>query len=148
MTIGLTTGQSLRHVEIPQALLAMLPALVAQLVVALKDSALGQAIAYGELLRQATLLGTPFNTLQTLFIASVIFILINLGLGKLGEWSAHQMRARGIDLREEAAEDIPMNVPSLTVQQMLESVDLEGHYDESARLVQEHHWYPSHNEGS
>ncbi|MDR0959367.1 MAG: amino acid ABC transporter permease [Propionibacteriaceae bacterium] len=138
MAIGLRRGQALTHVEVPQALLAMMPALVAQLVVALKDSALGQAIAYAELLRQATLLGTPLNTLQTIFVASVIFILINFGLGKLGEWSSRKMRARGIDLNDEAAEEIPINVTSSAVQNMLEPVNVSGHYDETERQLQGH----------
>jgi glutamate transport system permease protein len=134
--IGLRRIQALIHVLLPQALLAMLPALIAQLVVALKDSALGQAIAYSELLREATLLGTPLNTLQTIFVASVIFILINFGLGQLGVKLAHRMRGRGLQLEPEMAEDIPINVGSRGTQEMLESPDLSGHYDESWRQQQ------------
>ena len=134
--IGLRRVQALVHVLLPQALLAMLPALVAQLVVALKDSALGQAIAYSELLREATLLGTPLNTLQTIFVASVIFILINFGLGHLGVKLAHRMRGRGLALDPEMAEDIPINVGAAGTREMLESPDLTGHYDESWRQQQ------------
>jgi len=135
--IGLTRAQALRNVLIPQALLSMLPALVAQLVVALKDSALGSAIAYSELLREANLLGTPFNTLQTLFVASVIFIVINYGLGKLGEKLAQMMRGRGLKLDDEMAEDIPMNVSAEGTWQMLEGPDEEDIFDEPTRLQQE-----------
>jgi len=99
----------------------MLPALIAQLVVALKDSALGQAIAYSELLRNARLLGTPVATLQTIFVASVIFILINYCLGKLGERLAHRMRGRGLQLEEPMAEAMPMNVSALGAKEMLVS---------------------------
>ena len=41
LSIGLTRGQTLRSIQLPQALTAMLPALVGQLVVILKDTALG-----------------------------------------------------------------------------------------------------------
>jgi glutamate transport system permease protein len=41
LAIGLTRGQTLRAVLFPQAITAMLPALVGQLVVVLKDTALG-----------------------------------------------------------------------------------------------------------
>jgi len=129
--IGLRRGQALVHVLLPQALLAMLPALVAQLVVALKDSALGQAIAYSELLREAQLLGTPLATLQTIFVASVIFILINFGLGQLGVRLAHRMRGRGLQLEPEMAEDIPINVGATGTREMLTSPDPTGPYDES-----------------
>jgi glutamate transport system permease protein len=136
--IGLTRGQALAQVLVPQALLTMLPALIAQLVVALKDSALGSAIAYSELLRQANLLGTPFNTLQTLAVASVIFIAMNYGLGKFGEWLAHKMRSRGLQLDDDFAEVIPMDVTAAGVQAMLEAPDLlDGHYSESLRFQQE-----------
>ena len=41
LSIGLTPGQTMRAIQLPQAITAMLPALVSQLVVILKDSALG-----------------------------------------------------------------------------------------------------------
>ena len=54
LSVGLTEGQTLRAILLPQALTAMLPALVGQLVVVLKDSALGYVITYEELLNKAT----------------------------------------------------------------------------------------------
>jgi len=78
MAVGLTSGQSLRSIEVPQALSAMLPALLSQLVVVLKDSALGYTIGYLELLQQARHLGAKDgNILQSLLVAAVIFIVVN-----------------------------------------------------------------------
>ena len=51
MAIGLGRGQTLRLVLLPQAVRVMLPALVSQLVVLLKDTSLGFVIGYPELLR-------------------------------------------------------------------------------------------------
>jgi len=48
--IGLTRGQSLRIVLFPQAVRAMMPTIISQLVVVLKDTALGFVIGYQELL--------------------------------------------------------------------------------------------------
>ncbi|WP_159793324.1 amino acid ABC transporter permease [Puerhibacterium puerhi] len=91
LSIGLTRGQTLRSVQLPQALIAMLPAVVSQLVVVLKDSALGQLIAYGELLRSAQVLQSGSgNPLQTLFVAAVLFILLNALLS----WVAHRLARR------------------------------------------------------
>ncbi|MCL1841171.1 MAG: amino acid ABC transporter permease [Propionibacteriaceae bacterium] len=131
--LGMLHRQALLHVLVPQALLAMLPALIAQLVVALKDSALGYIISYSELLRQAKLLGTPLNTLQSLTVAAIIFILINYGLGRLGFHLAQRMKGRTSPLQDEAAEDIPVNVPSISAEQMLASVDQDGYSNEHAR---------------
>ncbi|MCK0116651.1 amino acid ABC transporter permease [Isoptericola sp. S6320L] len=93
LSVGLTRGQSLRSVEVPQALVAMLPALVSQLVVVLKDSALGAIISYRELLQNARQLGAgEGNILQALAVAAVLFILINYGLSKLAERLSRTMR--------------------------------------------------------
>ena len=47
----MTPTQTLTAVLLPQAVTAMLPSIISQLVVILKDSALGYAITYLELLR-------------------------------------------------------------------------------------------------
>jgi glutamate transport system permease protein len=93
LSIGLTRGQSLRSVELPQALVAMLPALVSQLVVVLKDSALGQIIAYTELLSFSRRLGSgQGNILQALTVAAILFIIINWALTRLAEYLSHSLR--------------------------------------------------------
>src|SRR5699024_6260735 len=76
-------------IELPQAILAMLPALVSQFVIILKDSALGSIVTYGELLQSARLLGSqnPFPILQSLFIAALLFIAVNYVLTKLAEYA-------------------------------------------------------------
>ncbi|MBJ2121073.1 amino acid ABC transporter permease [Arthrobacter sp. MSA 4-2] len=84
LAIGMTQMQSLRTIEVPQALIAMLPALVSQFVVILKDSALGYIIGFPELLQNARRLGVgEGNLLQSLLIAAVIFIVINFALSSL-----------------------------------------------------------------
>lgn len=84
MAIGMTRSQSLRSIEIPQALVAMLPALVSQFVVILKDSALGYIITYTELLQFMRRLGTgEGNIIPALLVAAAIFILINFALSSL-----------------------------------------------------------------
>ena len=95
LTIGLRHGQSLRLVELPQAMLAMLPSMVSQLVVILKDSALGYIITYPELLRTARLVGSNFgNLLPSLLVAAVMFIVINWVLTTLAEKAAGHLSAR------------------------------------------------------
>ena len=59
----------LRSIQLPQALTAMLPALIGQLVVVLKDSALGYAITYPELLNWAKTLGSAYaNTVPAYIV--------------------------------------------------------------------------------
>lgn len=77
-SIGLSPVQTLRIILLPQALTAMLPAIVGQLVVILKDSALGSIITYVELLYQGQTLGTArANTIPAFIVTAMIFITIN-----------------------------------------------------------------------
>ncbi|MCK9795576.1 amino acid ABC transporter permease [Isoptericola sp. 4D.3] len=95
LAVGLTGGQVLRSIQLPQALIAMLPALVSQLVVVLKDTALGQIIAYPELLRAAQTFGNGnSNNLQTLAVAAVIFIVINWALTAVAQWLSRYLSGR------------------------------------------------------
>lgn len=78
LAVGLTPAQTLRSIQLPQALTAMLPALMSQLVVIVKDSALGTALPYFELLTSSRQLGSAnANILQAYVVAAVIFILLN-----------------------------------------------------------------------
>ncbi|MFD1211285.1 amino acid ABC transporter permease [Arthrobacter sp. GCM10027362] len=84
LAIGMTRQQSLRYIEIPQALVAMLPALLSQFVVILKDSALGAIITYVELLNEGRRLGSAEgNMVPALLVTALIFIVINFALTSL-----------------------------------------------------------------
>ena len=96
LSIGLRAPQVLRAILLPQAFTAMMPILVSQLVIVLKDSALGAAITYDELLNWAQTLGSAFsNTLPALIVAAAVFILLNYGLSKLAERLEQRLRRRG-----------------------------------------------------
>ena len=87
LVIGLTPSRSLRMIELPQALTAMLPSLVSQFVVILKDTALGYIITYPELLASARRLGSgEGNILQALFLAALVFVVVNYLLTTLAGW--------------------------------------------------------------
>jgi glutamate transport system permease protein len=59
--IGLTRAQSLRLILFPQAVRAMLPVILSQLVVVLKDTALGFIVTYPELLHLAKFYGSSYQ---------------------------------------------------------------------------------------
>ena len=84
MSIGLDRGQTLRLVLLPQAVRIMLPALISQLVVLLKDTSLGFVIGYLELLRSAQrVVQVLDNPLQLYGLVAIVYILINLSLSRL-----------------------------------------------------------------
>lgn len=95
LAVGMTTTGSLRNVEVPQALVAMLPSLVSQFVIILKDSALGYIIGFAELLRYSRQLGAGYgNIMQALVVAAVIFIVINYALVWLAQILSRRLSSR------------------------------------------------------
>ena len=91
--LGMRKTQVMTVVLLPQAVRRMLPVLVAQLVVLLKDSSLGFIVGYLELLRQARALVEFFNfrfgdiyTFQLYVAAGLIYILVNVLLSQLARY--------------------------------------------------------------
>ncbi|MEX1079487.1 MAG: ABC transporter permease subunit [Homoserinimonas sp.] len=83
LAIGLTTVQTRVFIEFPQAFRQMLPIIIAQLVVLLKDTSLAYVVAYSELSRMIKNLQNFYgnNYLFTLFIIGLaIYLAINLTL--------------------------------------------------------------------
>jgi glutamate transport system permease protein len=94
--IGLTRGQSLRIVLLPQAVRIMLPALISQLVVVLKDTALGFIIAFEDLKRNADRIGQALdNPLQVYLLVATIFILVNILLSRCAVYVEARLSRRG-----------------------------------------------------
>ena len=100
LAIGLRKTQIMSIVLLPQALTSMLPAVVSQLVVIVKDTALGGIlVGYVELRRAANTSASNYgNLLPTYVVVAVIYILINLRAGLPvdlpGAQAAHPPRRR------------------------------------------------------
>lgn len=88
LAIGLTPLQTMFSIQLPQAFRTMLPALISQLVVVLKDTSLVAVLGlYIELLRRGNLISQNLdNPLQMLFVVGLIFIGLNYLLSKLSEY--------------------------------------------------------------
>ena len=96
LSIGLSPGQTLRSIQLPQALTAMLPALIGQMVVVLKDSALGYAITYLELLNWSKTLGSAYaNTVPAYIVAALLFIVMNYLLTVAARLVERRLSSRG-----------------------------------------------------
>lgn len=92
--IGLRKGGVMLRILVPQAVTAMMPAVVSQLVVLLKDTALGYIVAYNELLDAGVrVVSTNFgNIIPSAIVIAVIYILINLALGRFAHWLEQRSR--------------------------------------------------------
>lgn len=92
-SIGMRKSQMMVLVLLPQAVTAMLPALVSQMVIALKDSALGYAIGYIEVVRSGIKTGSYFgNYLPALIVTAIIMIAVNFALTSLANRMERRFR--------------------------------------------------------
>ncbi len=80
-SLGLTWGQSMRSIQLPQAITSMLPVLVSQMVVVLKDTAIGYQITFVEMVRQGQSIGSAYgNYIPALIVIAALMIALNFGL--------------------------------------------------------------------
>jgi len=114
-SIGLRKSQVMRMIQIPQAVRIMLPAIISQCVVALKDTALGFVIGYEELLRQGKIIYNTFgNIVPTALVIAAIYILINLALSSFATWLERRTRRRvGRALPPDVGVEIGRPVPAV-----------------------------------
>jgi glutamate transport system permease protein len=90
--IGLSPLQTTRMVLLPQAFRIMLPALISQLVVVLKDTSLGFIISYEETLNIGKqIIGVLGNPIQVYVVIAVLFIAVNYSLSKLAQYVQHRL---------------------------------------------------------
>ncbi|KUN16601.1 amino acid ABC transporter permease [Streptomyces antibioticus] len=92
--VGLRKGQTMRLILLPQAVTAMLPAIVSQLVVIVKDTALGGVmIGFTELLSErATLAANYANVIQSFVVVALIYIVVNFLLTSFASWLEKRLR--------------------------------------------------------
>jgi glutamate transport system permease protein len=106
--VGLTRFQVVRIILLPQAFRIMLPALISQLVVIVKDTSLGFVIfGFSEFVRTANTVIQFFGgqegialPLQLYIAVALVFILINYGLGKLAEYVQRRTSRAGRAARQ------------------------------------------------
>jgi glutamate transport system permease protein len=95
VAIGLSPFQTTTLILLPQSFRIMLPALISQLVVVLKDTSLGFIISYEETLNIGKqIIGALSNPIQVYFVIAVLFILVNYSLSKLAQYVQRRL-ARG-----------------------------------------------------
>jgi ABC-type amino acid transport system permease subunit len=83
-SLGLTYGQTMRRVVLPQALSRMAPAIVSQLITLVKDTSLASILAVQELVGSARVLFNFYgNPIETLFVAACIYFAICYSLSQI-----------------------------------------------------------------
>ncbi|MEU7282278.1 amino acid ABC transporter permease [Streptomyces sp. NPDC045431] len=90
--LGMNKTQVMTTVLLPQAVRAMLPTIISQLVVTLKDTSLGFIILYPELLQTARLIASNtqvngmYPYVSTIVVVGAIYVAMCLALSALATW--------------------------------------------------------------
>ncbi|GGF03244.1 amino acid ABC transporter permease [Mycetocola zhadangensis] len=118
LSLGLRELQTRMLIEFPQAFRQMLPIIVAQLVVLLKDTSLGYIVGYPELIRSTMNNLASFYGNRYLFsffaVTLVIYLIMNLTLSWVARWlSKHTDSARR---GGKAGKEVPVD-PALAIAQ-------------------------------
>ncbi|MFF6999634.1 amino acid ABC transporter permease [Streptomyces sp. NPDC008313] len=95
MAVGLRKNQVMRFILLPQAVTAMLPAIVSQLVVIVKDTALGGAVlTFSELLASVSSMSAYYgaNTIASFTVVALIYIALNFSLTSFASWLEGRLR--------------------------------------------------------
>lgn len=92
--LGMTRVQVMRYVVFPQAIRLVMPALLAQVAILIKDTTLGYVVSYPELQFSAkVLVSNTGDLIQTYLLVTAVFILVNLAITRVADtWGKRQQR--------------------------------------------------------
>lgn len=95
-SIGLRRGQAMRLVVLPQAIRRMVPLLLTQLVILFKDSTLGVAVTYPEMLRRGETMGSfePRVVFEAMIVTALLFLGVGLLLSRTVAFVEYRQRRR------------------------------------------------------
>ena len=96
LSLGLTDGQTLRYVILPQALSVSVPPLVANVIFLLKETSVFSAVSLMDLMFTAKdLIGLYYNTTEALFLLVAFYLVILLPVSVLGSFVERRLRYAG-----------------------------------------------------
>lgn len=85
-SLGLTEAQVFLLVVFPQALRFIVPALVAQLVIVVKDTTFGYVVTYGELMQNAKVLIANYQALLPVYlVVAALYCLVNYAISRVSK---------------------------------------------------------------
>ena len=82
-SLGLPYGKAMRKVVMPQAIRTMIPTIINQFIITLKDTSILSVIGFPELVNSAkNVVANTFMSFQTWFIVAIMYLIIILALSK------------------------------------------------------------------
>lgn len=91
-SLGLTRGKVMRHIVLPQAIHYVIPSLISQLVVVVKDTTVAYVVSYPDLMQNARVLITSYDSLVSVYlVVAIIYILINYAINQASAYVSRRM---------------------------------------------------------
>lgn len=95
LSLGMQHSQATRFIVLPQAIRIIVPSMVAQLVVLLKDTTLGYAVSYPELMKTANNLTAYTNHLiQTFLVIAAVYVVTNILISHFARYLESRVSGR------------------------------------------------------
>ena len=95
LSIGLSPWKVKTKIVLPQAIRFVIPSLISQLVVVVKDTALAYVVTYPDLMQNAQVLRTNYDALvSTYLVVAVIYIVINYLINKVAVYVSRRTGAK------------------------------------------------------
>ncbi|WP_248921999.1 amino acid ABC transporter permease [Olsenella intestinalis] len=102
LSIGMSEGKVMRKIILPQAVRFVIPSLISQLVVVVKDTTVAYVVSYPDMLQNARVLITNYDALvSTYFVVAIIYILINFAINQASIYVARRSGTRVISRNQE-----------------------------------------------
>ena len=99
-SLGLSERRVFYQIVFPQAIRFVIPSLISELVIVLKDTTFAYVVSYADMMQNARVLITNHDALLSIYlVVAVIYILINYGLNKLSDTLARRMNRAGAAAR-------------------------------------------------
>ena len=93
-SLSLSRFQTFIYIVFPQALRYVVPSLVAQLVIVVKDTTFGYVVTYAELMQNAKVLVANYNSLVPVYlIVALIYGLLNYGIARFSRALSRRFHA-------------------------------------------------------
>lgn len=92
MSLGMRRGRIMFKIVLPQAVRFVIPSLISQLVVVVKDTTVAYVVSYPDLMQNARVLITNYDALVSMyFTVAIVYILLNYAINKLSGFVAERM---------------------------------------------------------
>lgn len=91
LSLGMSESHCFFKIIFPQAFRYVIPALISEIVIVLKDTTFAYVVSYADLMQNSRVLISNYDALLSVyFVTAIIYILINYGLNKLSVALAHR----------------------------------------------------------